>query len=383
MHPIQEDAFRHGLETAISQRARKYANAYTLQLRFQNDDTQAINDSENFKTICKAFGLPAPLELVVLPTDPTPSWEIAKEFQKMLTTARQAPGRSLVMLHYAGHGSINQFSRLTFQANATEKKLVRFEEAFLNHVKEDTDFSEDNPDVDVVMIIDSCCSGSAANRALPHQIPRVVEILAACESDKTAFGNKASQTAAVKARTQNRTFSAKLADIVAKQKGKGEPLSFAEIMALVTKDSPVIKPFYELFVGSSSVTLPFPSENPPATSTTPSPESPMNYRAVFSVHISGLLTEEKLKDLIIWIRNLDASLNISLDGVYKTNSVGLVIEAPFHVYAQLKGLPGINLLFENTSGNQLDQLTQANEPVPDLSRLSLSPMKENVKRTFK
>ena len=244
-------------------------------------------------------------------------------------------------------------------------------DAFLHHINETSDYAE-GMDVDVVFIIDSCFSGFAANRTLPVQVPRVVEILAACESDKTALGNKGQQ---------NRTFTAKLADTVAKQKGKGEPLSFAEMMALVDKDSPKIKPFYELFLGPASVRLPFPSNDQvqPTTSTS-SQLSLANYRAVFSVHLPGLPTREALKNLVEWIRNLDRSMNITLDGVYNTDSVGLVMEAPFHVFAQLERLPGVKLVFKNTNGNQLGQLTASDEPVAaDLSRLSLSPLKENLK----
>ena len=185
------------------------------------------------------------------------------------------------MVHYAGHGGLNQFDRLIFQANSREPRSVQFADAFLNHVRGGSDFAQHDPDVDVVMIIDSCCSGSAT-RALPTQTRRVVEILAACEPEATALGNKPS-SAAVKARTQNRTFSAKLADIIAEQKGKGEPLSFAEMMTIVEKDSPKIKPFYNLFIGSTSVRLPFPDQlsTPAAIPSTLS--SLTSYRAAVSI----------------------------------------------------------------------------------------------------
>ena len=61
-------------------------------------------------------------------------------------------------------------------------------------------------------------------------------------------------------------------------------------------------------------------------------------------------------------------MRFSVDSVYRTKSIGLILEAPFHVYAQLKSLKGIQLLFTNTTGNQLNQLV---------------PLKENAKGTPK
>ncbi|KAK2736888.1 hypothetical protein FQN55_001383 [Onygenales sp. PD_40] len=373
---VSEADFRARLEAAVEQRARTFTNHYTLHVHFQNDDTRADRDADNFKTICAAFGLPQPHEIIIKPTDPSPSWTIQGDFTKMLTAARQAPGRSLVMVHYAGHGSLNHFDRLIFQANQHEPRSVQFADAFLNHVSESSDFTQHDPDVDVVMIIDSCCSG-AATRTISPQIPRVVEILAACKADASALGNQLNTSIGGKVRIQNRTFSAKLADIVAKQKGKGEPLSFAEMMGIIDQNSPKIKPFYELLLGSASIRLPFPTQSlTAATKISPSAEA---YRAVFSVHLSGALTNDALQDLVKWIRTLDLSMDIKVDAVYQTNSVGLIIEAPFHVYAQLNSLQGIRLVFENTTGNKLPHVNES----LDLSRLSLVPLKENVKASQK
>ncbi|KAK2814107.1 hypothetical protein FQN50_000511 [Emmonsiellopsis sp. PD_5] len=366
--------FRPRLEAAVEQRPRTFANHYTLHVRFQNDDTQAERDADNFKTICAAFGLPQPHEIIIKSTDSAPSWTIMGVFMKILTAARKAPGRSLVMVHYAGHGTLNHFNQLVFQANPHEPRSVLFSDAFLNRVGASSAFAQDDPDVDVVMIIDSCCS-SAATRTISPQIPRVVEILAACEADASALGNQLNSSMGGKVRIQNRTFSAKLADVVARQKGKGEPLSFAEMMAIIDKNSPTIKPFYELYLDPASIRLPFPNQSlATATKIPPSAES---YRAVFLVHLSGALTDDALQDLVKWIRALDLSMGIKVDAVYQTNSVGLIIEAPFHIYAQLKSLQGIRFGFENTTGNKLANIDES----LDLSRLSLMPLKENIRET--
>ncbi|KAK2766098.1 hypothetical protein FQN54_007613 [Arachnomyces sp. PD_36] len=332
---IPESVFRDRLQAAIVQPPRTYTSAYTLLTRFESDDSQAIQDSEGFKTICNAFGLPAPVEVVVTPADPMPSWTIAREFQKILIAAAEAPGRSLVMVHYAGHGSLNQFNRLTLHANGNEPRSVGFDVAFSNNIDESSDFSELDPDVDVVMLIDSCYSGSAFNRAI-FNMPRVVEILAACEPDKI--------TLAANPRNQNQTFTAKLADIVVKQKRKGKPLSFVEMMALVDRDSAQIKPFYELFSGRSSVKLCFPGE---CLASAPTAQMSVAYHiAVFSVCLEPLM-EERVELLANWIKGLDRTFNIIIKAVYNAVAkyVGLIIEAPYHIYAQLRRLPGIDLIF--------------------------------------
>jgi hypothetical protein len=42
-----------------------------------------------------------------------------------------------------------------------------------------------------------------------------------------------------------------------------------------------------------------------------------------------------------------------VDAVYETESTGLIVEAPYSLFSKLSGMPGIQLLFENTHGNLL------------------------------
>lgn len=81
------------------------------------------------------------------------------------------------------------------------------------------------------------------------------------------------------------------------------------------------------------------------------PSTMSSYRALISVHISGSLTNEKVKRLVQWILALDKSFGLSVDSVYHTNSTGLLIKVPYSLYSKLCTLPGIGLVFENTAGN--------------------------------
>lgn len=366
--PLTETEFRDALNMGIEQRVRDYASAFTLHVRFQHDDTNAFKDAEHFKSICHAFGLPPPEEIIIAPKDPAPAWTIQPIFGRLLVQARQNP-RSLILVHYSGHGNLSPFGTLIFQANAHEPRSFQFTDAFLNHIGKNSDFQNHDPAVDVVLIIDSCFSG-AATRAVSN-VSRVVEILAACGSDKSTFGNP------MGVRTQNRTFTAKLASLVARQKGKGQAMSFAEMMSVLRSESPQIKPFYELHLGSSSVRLPFATATPAPTRV---PSSAATYRAVFSVHLAGELSDDKVCELVRWIRELDKTMGITVDSVYRTASIGIVMEAPYFIYAQLRRLPGIEMLFENTGGNLLGQLDGI---VSEMSQVSVSPSKENVKMTSK
>lgn len=239
-----------------------------------------------------------------------------------------------------------------FQTNAQEPRSFQFSDVFLNHVVETSDYTNFDPAVDIVFIVGSCLSEAATQARGVSKLPRVVEILAACDCGMSTFGN------AVGARTQNRTFSAKIASIVAEQKSRDEPLSFAEIMAVIRSESPAVKPFYQMLLGSSSVGIPFANTSPSASTSSLSPSPPTTttsvYRVVFSVHIPGTpVTDDKLREFANWVHSLDRSMPISVDAVYHANSIGLVMEAPYHVYAQLSSRPGAQLLFEKTSGNQL------------------------------
>lgn len=78
-----ETGFREALESGMEQGARHYASAFTLHVRFENDDTGADKDAEHFRAICHAYNLLLPHEIVIPPTDPAPAWTIQTQIWRI------------------------------------------------------------------------------------------------------------------------------------------------------------------------------------------------------------------------------------------------------------------------------------------------------------
>jgi hypothetical protein len=121
-------------------------------------------------------------------------------------------GRTLVIEHYAGHAGVDAMDRLFFfgsQKNLQKLSLKPFEE-FYDEITEDL-LSQ----ADVAIIFDSCFSG-LATRGLESGSRRV-EILSSVGSAQKSHGNFSDLPW-----VQNRTFTSRLADEVARRVGRGE-----------------------------------------------------------------------------------------------------------------------------------------------------------------
>lgn len=182
---ISESEFKASLEAAVDQRAREYTRTFSLHIRFENGDTSAQKDAANFQSFLRAFALSQAEEYVIKPSEPSPGWAVKGKFHAILSKAIETPGRSLVLIHYAGHGGLDGFGRLVFQANMKESRGFRFGAALPSDVSETFDLNTETPAVDVVFMLDSCYSGPALRGV--HGTSRVVEILAACEANTTTF----------------------------------------------------------------------------------------------------------------------------------------------------------------------------------------------------
>src|SRR5947207_9180916 len=179
---------QNALRTAVSRRSRVYSKSFALAIRFEKDDTRAERDCKHFQHILHAFGLSPAEEYVIEGSDNMPGWRLITKFRSFLDAAIQSPGRSIVLVHYAGHGKIDRNGDLVFQANfKSHQRSFRFRNTFLDIVSENSPFSESNPSVDVVFILDSCYSGRATRAAT--NVSRVVEVLAAVKAEETAFSH--------------------------------------------------------------------------------------------------------------------------------------------------------------------------------------------------
>ncbi|KAN0072763.1 hypothetical protein V8E54_008877 [Elaphomyces granulatus] len=123
---------------------------------------------------------------IIRASDPMPGWNLRDHFQGILKAAHRSAGRSLILVHYAGYGKIDASGQWVFLANAKMPRSFSFHLTFFDAVAQESMFSQMNPQVHVVFIIDSCYSGQVT-RAIGGPA-RIFEVLAAVEADKTALG---------------------------------------------------------------------------------------------------------------------------------------------------------------------------------------------------
>lgn len=124
--------------------------------------------------------------------------------------------RVLVLLHYAGHGKINQNEELIFFADSAYPWSFRFN-VTLNPLF--APFKEIILDqVDALTILDACHVGIATRCST--QIGRTAEVVSAVRANQIAFSKK-----------NQITFTWRLASEVALRRGRAHaPLSFPEII---------------------------------------------------------------------------------------------------------------------------------------------------------
>lgn len=131
------------------------------------------------------------------------------------------------MVHYAGHSKMSVHEELLFVANSKNQRSFDLQRTLLSPVlRLETESHEENPQVDVVYILDACFSGRVTRAAAGAS--RIVEVLAAVDAEDEALGNNPSRP-----KIQNRTFTSKLATEISIAKGRGPPIELAEIIASI------------------------------------------------------------------------------------------------------------------------------------------------------
>jgi len=140
-------------------------------------------------------------------------------------------------------------------------------------------------------------------------------------------------------------------------------------MASLRSNSPAKKPVHKVLIGPNSIRLQFRGHDNQSPRNIP---TNTHYKAVFALHLADNLTDDGIKRLVNWITTLDPTVGLTVDGVYQTNSVGIVISGPYSVFSKLSGLPGVALIFEGTGGNLLSRPTSPEsdaKPLPLRERL--------------
>lgn len=334
--------FRRAMEKAADQHTRSYTDAISMSIRWEGDDTNANMDTESFQNILKVFNFPKASELIIPQSDPTPGFLVRPRFDDMLIKAKSMIGRTLVLVHYTGHGTdINgDLHLVSLKGRTMSVNKFLFEE-----VSEQQSLLGRYDQVDVVFFFD-CCYGHLATRTITA-LGRVVEVLAAVDaSDPAAFaaGGRAA-------------FTSKLANEIAARKGRGDKdVEFAELIASLRKKKAIKKPTNSLRVGVNSIRLKFPGPSVQKASTS---AQDLCLQAVFTFRIAKAVTTDELADFVRWIRLLPTNIGLQLEDVYETGSVCLILRSRYSFFSHLRGLPGSQFVCETQYPSQLANVLAA------------------------
>ncbi|KAJ5659991.1 hypothetical protein N7507_006442 [Penicillium longicatenatum] len=70
------------------------------------DNTNAAADTDNFQAILSTLDLDQAQVEILAEQDRTPGWTLNDAIRSISRRAIEAPGKSIVLIHYAGHGEV-------------------------------------------------------------------------------------------------------------------------------------------------------------------------------------------------------------------------------------------------------------------------------------
>ncbi|KAL4922820.1 hypothetical protein BDW62DRAFT_215766 [Aspergillus aurantiobrunneus] len=327
MDGTKRQDFQTVIRSVVRQRSTRYTSSHNLSLRWEEDDSSAVNDAANFQAILGALQLSPAREVVVSSTDNLPGWTMRGAFLDILSELE------LVGRPNSGKKTCNADQNLV--------SLVLHDDMIVPHV-------------DVLFIFD-CCYGYVACRAAEPS-PRIVEFIAATEpSSPLAL-----------APPRNTVTNKLLGEIKRRQREGYYHVEIADVVeSLRSREAAVKRPTHGLKVGANSICLPFsrrltldPTRNDPAL------------KAVFSVHLLDDMSKEEKKQFVDWLRTLPPRASMTLEGIYPTGSTCLIMTSAWGIWSKLAGMKGFKHISDITGPNTLSHR--------ELLAVSSSASQENV-----
>jgi len=355
MNAITHAQFENAITRAVNNRSRTYNNSFALSIRWERDNTNASADTDNFQAILSTLNLDQAEVEILAKQDQTPGWTLNDKIRSVFRLAANAPGKSIVLIHYAGHGEVR--GEQLFAIEGPSRRSINFQRFIDTVVAGDVqDF--DIADTDAVFILDCCYSHVATRTSNPTT--RVVEILSASD-DHTP-------EALVPPRN---TLTGKLRGEIARRKRDGHHfVILSDVMSTIRENSSVVKPTHHVRLGVS-ICFPFTG----VTRINPNTIAP-SLRAVFSVRIAENMTQEQLDRFLTWIETLPPRFAMELDAIYTTTSTLLIFQSASALFTNLARYPGITFISDVTSPNRRKYLGQEQREQPQ--EAPSSTLKENV-----
>ena len=276
----------------------------------------------------------------------------------MIKNRASKSGRALIIGHYAGHGGLDANDALYFVAGSANQARFKYDTT----IGALMEASAVPPETDVCLILDSCYSGAATRTTQSSNF--TAELVAAVGPQQKVLDNWFAL-----ARLQNKTFTSRLTDEIAREVGRGmSTINLNDFIATLRQNSSADRmPIYQLKAGISEIRIPnlknapisrplrmptqqqrrqasfsAPSSSSALPSSTissgmlqPSTSTP-GLSAVFQVHLNnGDPTGPEAQELVEWLHSLDITLDIELLGVFRnqvnddTFSSPLALMGPF------------------------------------------------------
>ncbi|KAL1884946.1 hypothetical protein Plec18167_001603 [Paecilomyces lecythidis] len=345
---LTKDIFEQTLRDAIKKREMPYYNKYAFHFRWADDDTGAERDFQSFKSMMDTCGFPNPDEWVIPLNSPIPEWEIVTKLAKIIGKVGDADGRSIIVIHYAGHGVPSSSSGELLFTNSRGKTIKA---AAIIALLENS-LPKDMP-VDILLIFD-CCGNFLARTLTPDS--RLIEIITA--------GNKRDSIAFESTRNTSLTFELFM-EVRSRARKSHLFVEVVDIVSEIRRTSPVKTPHHTSLLGIGSIRLPLGSNSAAMSNAIMGRIYPplARYAATFSIHTSHTYDAKELEQLSSWIVNPEGDCKLTLEYVKETSSTLFIFEAPYTAFLRIQGLPGVTLLAEHEPS--YPRVQQHIQPTPD------------------
>lgn len=348
MNSISREQFEDVVTRVVNNHTRLYNNSFALIIRWERDNTNVSSDTDHVQAILSTLKLDQAEVLILSEPDKTPGWTLRDKIRSIFRLAADTPGKSIVMIHYAGHGEVRGGQLFAVEGRSRRNlNIQRFIDTVVAGDIDDYDIG----DTDTVWVLD-CCYSHVAARAL-NPTNRVVEIL--------SVGDDNTPEALTPPRN---TLTEKVEGEIARRKRDGHRfVILSDVMATIRGNSSAVKPTHHIKLGVS-VCFPFSG----VAQINPSTISP-SLRAVFSVRISENMTQEQLNKFVTWIESLPPAFGMELDATYTTSSTLLILQSAYTLFLNVAGYPGVTLISDVKTPNYrrfLGQKHREEGPSPTL-----------------
>lgn len=286
--------------------------------------------------MCEHLNFEKPDSCILQESNPMPGYDMFTKIGGEVKAAISRPGRTILIIHYAGHGGDNGHGELVL-SDRLGKKLARAD--YLLGPVGTPELDSDAP-IDVLYIFDSCFSFLTTRQINARS--RIVEILAANDDrDPFAYGRQGTCS-----------FTSKLFMEVRERAQRGEKMiEIAQIMDKLQQAAVVKTPSHTVKVGLGSIVLPlFPSSGPRSTTShsTQQIHGP-GLLSSFTIHAAEPCDPIEVQNAANWAESFPQSKTLSLhyEGCKKVNSTLFFFEAKRLAFLRISGAPGVTLICEN------------------------------------